>query len=126
MDELKEEQMQTKTGSLWLLFCRGSFTIRSFIEADRTGNWDLHKASGLELLPFVSAAGHIQYAKAIRIYLKDCDNICDCLKKAFEKGYFTIRRNPNLPNWCGSFTDVTIEQTLMGSGKTHCKIPALA
>ena len=118
MDELKEEQMQTKTGSLWLLFCRGSFTSRSFIEADRTGNWDLHKASGLELLPFVSAAGHIQYAKAIRIYLKDCDNICDCLKKAFEKGYFTIRRNPNLPNWCGSFTDVTIEQTLMRSGKT--------
>ena len=44
--------------------------------------------------------------------------MCACLKKPLEEGAFTIHRNENL-FWSGTWTDMTIEQSLMRSGKTH-------
>ena len=44
--------------------------------------------------------------------------MCACLKKPLEEGAFTIRRNENL-FWSGTWTDMTIEQFLMRSGKTY-------
>ena len=44
--------------------------------------------------------------------------MCACLKKPLEEGAFTIHRNDNL-FWSGTWTDMTIEQSLMQSGKTH-------
>ena len=43
--------------------------------------------------------------------------MCGCLGKAMSNGLFTIRRNPSLL-WNGMWTDMTIEQCLMRSGKT--------
>ena len=44
--------------------------------------------------------------------------MCACLKKPLAEGAFTIHRNENL-FWSGTLTDMTIEQSLMRSGKTH-------
>ena len=43
---------------------------------------------------------------------------CVFLKKPLEEGAFTIHRNEKL-FWSGTWTDMTIEQSLMRSGKTH-------
>ena len=44
--------------------------------------------------------------------------MCACLNKPLEEGAFTIHRNENL-FWSGTWTDMTIEQSFMRSGKTH-------
>ena len=59
--------------------------------------------------------GHNNYTKCCRLYLKD---MCVCLKKPLEEGAFTIHRNEKL-FWSGTWTGMTIEQSLMRSGKTH-------
>ena len=43
--------------------------LRQFIEAERTGNWEVHLQSLRDMLPIYVAAGHNLYAKSVYIYL---------------------------------------------------------
>ena len=44
--------------------------LRTFIRAERTGNWELHLEAVHDMLPYFAAAGHNPYAKSAYIYLQ--------------------------------------------------------
>ena len=44
--------------------------LRQFIEAERTGNWELHLQSLRDMLPFHAAAVHNLYVKSVNLYLQ--------------------------------------------------------
>ena len=88
----------------------------SFIRAERTGGWNLHKDTFREFLPIYHAAGHLPYAKAGHTYLQEMERLENALsdedfKKFTDEGYFTIRRSHKF--WAGVWTDMTIEQMVM-------------
>lgn len=115
--ELKLHYSNCRTAKLWLMLMHIVATARMFIRAERIGNWQLHLKTSQDMLPYFSAAGHNNYAKSCRLYLQDCENLCRCVKTSFENGQFTVRRSEKF--WSGTWTDMTIEQSLMRSGKTH-------
>ena len=45
-------------------------TIKLFIRAERTGNWDGHLAATQKMLNLYAATGHFNYAKSARLYLQ--------------------------------------------------------
>lgn len=86
-----------------------------FIEADRTGNWELHLQSVRKMLPLFHSTGHYLYAECAHVYLQDMINL-ECTMDEEEyyqythQGYFSIRRTDKSFN--GIPTDMVIEQTL--------------
>ena len=79
------------------------------------------------MIPHFFAAGHLPYAKYVRLYLQQTKALektipADEIVMLAEKGYFTIRRLDEF--WCGNFSDQTINQFLMrmmitSGGMTH-------
>ena len=61
-------------------------------------------------------AGHIPYARSLRIYIQQLNELkneipANRYEWYTKKGYFTVRRKNCF--WSGNFTDQTIEQDLM-------------
>ncbi|GBN07637.1 hypothetical protein AVEN_228394-1 [Araneus ventricosus] len=95
--------------------------IKQFIEAERSGSWDLHIATIQQMLPFFHAAGHFFYAKCAHLYMQDMLNLkhrIDSIEyeKFTKDGYFTIRSTVKF--WSGIWSNQTIEQTLMKTMKS--------
>ncbi|GBM36409.1 hypothetical protein AVEN_234798-1 [Araneus ventricosus] len=95
--------------------------IKQFIEAERSGNWDLHITTIQQMLPFFRAAGHFFYAKCAHLYMQDTLNLKDSVdpieyEKFTKDGYFTIRSTDKF--WSGIWSNQTIEQTLMKTMKS--------
>ena len=67
-DIKKKELANHPTARLWLHYMDMVALLRQFIEAERTGNWELHLQSLRDMLPFYAAAGHNLYAKFVYIY----------------------------------------------------------
>jgi hypothetical protein len=93
-----------KTSKLWLQYCELVIIVLHFIQAERTGNWELHLDCVRAMLPIFHATAHFQYAKACQIYLQDMDTLQDRMtseeyKNFTAKGFFTIRRSEK--HWCG-------------------------
>ena len=96
--------------------------LKKYITASRTGNWELHIRTTQEMLPYLSAAGHYNYAKSCHIYLQEMlalDKSNPIVKEYFEKGLFVIRRSDRY--WGGLPPNLTIEQTLMRTMKSTGK-----
>jgi len=78
-----------------------------FIEAERTGNWELYLQSLRDMLPFYAAAGHNLYAKFVYIYLQQMLELnskhADFLE-LFKKGFHVIRRSDRF--WAGLSSDL--------------------
>lgn len=73
------------------------------------------------MLPYFNASGNNLYAKCAHLYFQEMRELSKPISskdfKLFsEKSYFTIRRTDQA--WCGTWTDMTIEQYLMRSIKT--------
>lgn len=115
---MKEEQEQSRTGKLWVMFMNFVAIIRMFIRAERTGNWTLHIKATQDMLPYFAAAGHNNYTKGCHLYLQDSQDLCPCLHKPLNDGLFTVCRN-STQFWSGAWIDMTIEQCLMRAGKTE-------
>lgn len=99
--------------------------LKTFITAERTGNWDLHLKTIAGMLPYLAAAGHNNYVKSCRIYTQEMHALETThpeIKASFEKGHHVIRRTDH--HWCGTSLDQVIEQELMrsmkSSGDTNC------
>ena len=118
VNHVKENLKLARTGSLWLMLMQIVAIMRMLIRIECTANWHLHLKSTHDILPYFAAAGNNNYAKCCRLYLQDLQDMCVYIKKPLEEGAFTIHRNENL-FWSGTWTDMTIEQSLMRSGKTH-------
>ena len=111
---------ECRTSRLWVQYIRQVSLIRRFILAERTGNWNLHINTIIEMLPYFHAAAHLPYAKSAHLY---CQLMLDLPNKfsprEYERftslGFFTVRRSERF--WSGIWTDLTIEQTLMRTMK---------
>ena len=93
--------------------------LRTFIKAERTGNWNLHLRTVCDMIPYFAAAGHNLYAKSAYIYLQIMENLKEKhpdIYRSFQDGLHVVRRSDR--HWAGLSTDLVIEQVLMRSVKT--------
>ena len=96
-----------KTQKLWVQYFKMVELIRSFIRAERLSDFLLHMRTVADILPYLAAGGHGQYAKAARLYFVTKYIFCH---QQHTVCYSTAK-------WTGIWTDLGIEQTLM----RYCK-----
>ena len=109
------------TAKLWVQYIRCINTIKLFIAAESTGNWQNHPAATVQMLNLFAATGHINYAKSARLYLQMMNDLPSTFPDLHEQfthnGYHVVRRSDRF--WNGIWTDMSIEQMLMRSLKTR-------
>lgn len=119
LDAEKESMKDHRTAKLWLQYMEMVSLLRTFIKAERTGNWLLHLQTVQKMLPYFAAAGHNHYSKSAYIYLqmmKDLPKTHHIVHEHFLNGNHVVRRSNRY--WAGLSTDLIIEQVLMRSLKT--------
>ena len=92
--------------------------LRSFIKAERKGDWDLHLRCIEAMLPYFAACGHKLYTKCARIYLQEMKKLQkdeSPVYTAFKIGIHVIR--PSDRFWAGLSSYLVIESVLMRSLK---------
>ena len=117
--DAKSSSSNSRTGKLWLQYLEMIEILRTFIKAERTGDWNLHLQTVQAMLPYFAASGYSLYTKSARIYLQEMSKLKDDhprVHDAFEKGFHVIRRSDRY--WAGLSSDLIIEQVLMRSLKT--------
>jgi hypothetical protein len=68
--QAEKDGMQTQcTSKLWLQYLQMISILKTFIKAERTGNWQLHFKSMQDRLPYLAASGHNNYTKLVHLYL---------------------------------------------------------
>ena len=115
----KDDLKQYPTAALWIQYMEMIEILRTFITAERTGNWELSLYSLQQMLPYFAAAGHNLYLKSVYVYLQMMFRLQDTnptVYEAFRSGLHIIRRSDR---FCGGLPpDLVIEQVLMRSVKT--------
>ena len=119
VDQTIEESSKSRTGKLWIQqYMRMVALMRQFIKSERTGNWELHLKTLMEMLPYYAAAGHNNYMKSTYIYLQnmlELKNSHPHMDKLFRSGFHVIRRSDRY--WAGLSADLVIEQEFMRNMK---------
>lgn len=108
-----------RTAKLWTMYMDMVSILRSFLYSSRTGNWKLYIESLHNMLPFLAASGHNNYVKSLMLFLARMEKLETTHPRTFARfneGYFVLRRSDDY--WCGIFSDLFIEQVLMGSIKS--------
>jgi hypothetical protein len=116
----KKISMNMRTAQLWVQYMNMIDILQKFLKAERTGNWRLHLQCVYDMLPYFAASGHRQYAKSAYVYYQMMMALPETnpdVHEKFLKGFHVVRRSDRY--WAGLFTDLTIEQVLMRSVKTH-------
>lgn len=106
-----------RTASLWLKYSEMIQIIRSFIKAERTGDWELQCIQ--DMLPYFAAAGHNLYTMSAYTYLAQMQKLESDhpdVYHQFLSRYHVLRRTDRF--WAGLSCDLVIEQELMRSVKT--------
>lgn len=114
-----EQKKEHRTARLCIQYSETIQILRSFIRAERTGDWDLHLRALQDMLPYFASSGCNLYPKSGYVYLMMMQNLdIDHLDvyKAIESGFHVVRRSEIY--WAGLSTDFAIEQVLMRSVKT--------
>jgi hypothetical protein len=114
-----DDKKKYRTGNLWIQYIEMVSLLRTFIKAERCGNWSLHLTTVKKMLPFFAAAGHNQYLKSAHLYLQNMIKLPSTnitLHSLFESGNHVIRRSNRF--WAGLSADLVIEQELMRSMKS--------
>ncbi|KAK3097968.1 hypothetical protein FSP39_014885 [Pinctada imbricata] len=86
----------SKTSQLWLQYLEMVELLRTFIKAERTGNWDMHLQTIRLMLPYFAATGHNLYAKSIYMYLASMEGLKHSHPEVYEyfsHGYHVFRRS---------------------------------
>lgn len=119
-DEVAKLKGGGPTAQLWLQYIEMISIANDFIRAERLGLWNDHLTSVQRMLPYFHASGHFLYAKSAHLYLQDMIALKDKMDNQdyinFTKT-FAVRRTNKFN--CGTWTDMTIEQSLMKSMKTE-------
>ena len=71
------------------------------------------------MLPYLAASGHKNYVKSLVLYLEKMDKLEEThptVYKQYMEGLFVLRRSDSY--WAGIFSDLYIEQVLVGSIKS--------
>ena len=66
----KDSMKDLRTAKLWIQYMEMIGILRTFIKAERTGDWKLHLQAVHDMLPYFAAAGHNLYAKSAYIYVQ--------------------------------------------------------
>lgn len=119
--QLNSTKNNGPTAELWIQYFTMVEIMKQFIEAERTGNWNLHLKSMQQMLPYFHASGQSLYAKSSHLYLQEMYALESRLNifeydKFTDLGYFTVRRTDKYRS--GIWSDMTIEQVLMRPMKT--------
>jgi len=119
LSEIIKTEGCSRTLKLWLQYIERVSLVLLYIQADRTGDWELHLHAINSMLPFFHAAGHHLYAKCAHLYVQQMEDLKKMHPEEYKKftaqRYFTIRRKNRY--WSGVASDMVIEQTLMKSMK---------
>ena len=70
--------------------------LKTFIKAERTGEWELSLYELQRLLPYFAVSGHNLYLKSAHVYLQTICQLRDNnprVYEAFKEGYHVIRRS---------------------------------
>lgn len=108
-----------KTATLWVQYTKMVSLARSFIQAERTGDFNLHLSTIIEMMPFFHSCRHFNYAKSAQLYVQDMLELKTKMtsvseyNKFINQEFFTIRRSNKF--FSGTSTDMVIEQSLMRS-----------
>ena len=110
----------SRTAKLWINFMNYVHTIRMFIAASRTGNWNLTLVTMESMINLFAATGHTNYARCLRRHLQLMLKLKDSHPQVHEKfaqqGAHVTRRSERY--WTGLWPDLIIEQVLMKSLKS--------
>ena len=93
--------------------------VRTFLKAERMGNWEMHLQVVSQMLPYFAASGHNLYTQCATLYLQSMLKLKvnhSGVYKSFAEGFHVVRRSDRY--WAGLSTDLIIEQVLMRSLKT--------
>jgi len=60
---------ESRTAKLWIQYMHHMETLRMFIRAERSGDWNLHLVSVTRMLNIFAATAHNQCARCARMYL---------------------------------------------------------
>jgi hypothetical protein len=111
--ELNRLEEKGPTAKLWIQYLKMVTLVKRYIEAERTGNWELHLYVVKMMLPYFISSGHLHYSKACYIYLQLMSNLPQKMDpvdyERFANGYFTVKRTNKFCS--GTWTDMVIEQT---------------
>jgi len=55
----------------WIQHLRYIQIVKLFIQAERTGNWNLHLVALSHMINIFAATGHINYTKSARLHLQN-------------------------------------------------------
>ena len=93
----------SRTTKLWINFMNYVHTIRMFITASRTGDWNLTLVTMESMIYLFAAAGHTNYVRCPRLYLQLMLNLKDSHPQVHEKfaqqGAHVIRKRERY--WAG-------------------------
>ena len=106
LKEFKENYCDNKTARLWLMYIDMVSIACKLTEADRSGNWMLHREALREMLPQFAASGHYLYAKSTYLYLQTMDELEHSNPKVYEmflNGFHVVHRTEF--NWSGLPSD---------------------
>ena len=117
--ELEKKSLQeSRTARLWLQYMTMVDILKCFLQAERTGDWELHLKCLYDMLPYLLASGHNLYSKSIYLYLQKMDKLKENYPQVYEHfldGHHVVRRSDRF--WAGLSVDLIIEQVLMRSIK---------
>ena len=89
-----QEMTEFRTANYWYQYVQYVLRAKTFIRAERTGDWHLHLSSIEKMLNLFAATGHIHYAKSARLYLQQMLELPVKYPSVYDtfvnKGYHTI------------------------------------
>jgi len=115
----QESMMTYRTAKLWIMYMTMVGILRSLIRSSRIGDWNLYLQSLHDMLPYLASSGHHNYTKSLVLYLEKMNDLPQTHPAVYAKfmaGLFVLRRTGSY--WAGIFSDLYIEQVLMGSLKS--------
>ena len=115
----EESEVKSKTFQFWNEYTKMVGTLLRYIRAERVGNWDLHLASVVEMIPYMFAYDHTNYARWMSVYLCDMrllPSSAPSVQMEFEGGSHSVNRSANSFNMV--WTDMTLEQSENRDTKT--------
>ena len=85
-----------------------------FVRAEREADWALHLWAVKEMIPYFSAAGHVNYARYGLYYLRTMERLPTEVLTRFLKGEHVMHHKSGF--WNEIWSDMYIETTFMRYG----------
>ena len=115
----EESEVKSKTFQFWNEYTKMVGMLLRYIRAERVGNWDLHLASVVEMIPYMFAYDHTNYARWMSVYLCDMrllPSIAPSVQMESEAGSHSVNLSANSFNMV--WTDMALEQSENRDTKT--------